>query len=324
LVGLLWLGRAERVTHPDAETITRALDGGPAGAVILGNSVALAGIDADQMLALQDETGGRVLRLAQRGGQPAHWVAALRGPAGEHRPAAIVTYAPLHVLTHGALQTDSGRRLLLALGPDDAMAERALGTPQGWTAQLARGRDRAREGLLTLIGQGPARLLLGDVAVSGARQDLVTPNAAAERPSSVPGVPEEARKTAEAEWTSLPVEGSFVPDLVAAARALGARLVVVVPVVDPRARIGPPCSKRPSEQAVVDHLVAAGVAVVDLSWADVEPDLFRTRFHVAEAGRARVTELVETGVVAALRGASTACTGSPKTVTPKGSPDRRR
>jgi hypothetical protein len=275
--------------------IDEALAPGNLGLVVMGSSVTLAGVDAEGLA--EGLVPGRAVSLAHRGGQPAHWLATVRHRMGPERaPKLILLYVPLHTLDHGELRAKADRRLLVDLlsRSDPDLLERGLGAESlgGRWDRLQLGRERSREGLLDVLGRAPARLLWGEYrvteATTGQRQ---TPRDPEDRSAATPGVPS-AGSPAVVEPERVSFAESFLPELVWETQQLGARLVVVVPVLSPESRRGPACLYNARQEEVVAGLLRAGADIIDLSDVDLPEAHFETRQHLDEEGRAMLEPVI--------------------------------
>ncbi len=311
LLPLLVAGSAGAVFSRLGEQVAATVEVGPelegVEVLVLGNSVGAAAVDAQQLQAV---TGLTTVSLAEPGTQPAHWLAVLRHRVrlAGHHPREVVVYAPLHVLPHGTLVDPKEQALLLSLlvEPDRSLLDAALGPARRSRAErLRRGRVAAREGLVAWIGLAPPRLLVGPERVERALAAApAVPLQVADRPASVPG--DRRRGTpAHVEPASVPYGESFLPALLDETARLGARLWIVAPAVRPSGRPEPLCAHPPEVQALLDRLEGDGAHLLDLTWAPLEEEDFRSLQHPLARGRVAVTgwigEAVRAGQVPAER-----------------------
>ena len=288
-------------SNPVVANIDEILEPGDLGLVVMGSSVTMAGIDAPALA--EGVVEGRAISLAHRGGQPAHWLATLRHRMNEsHRsPKVILLYVPLHTLDHGELRAEADRRLLVDLltESDPVLLARGLGEDSlgGHWDRMQLGKLRVRSNVLDHLGRTPAAWLWGEQAVRsatlGQRQ---TPRDPSDRSTVTPGVPTSGGPAVE-EPERVPFDSSFLPELVAESQSLNARLVVVVPALEPSSRRGPACHYNARESEVVNGLLAAGADVVDVSDAPIDSQYFETRQHLTEEGKDLLQPIIRSALL---------------------------
>ena len=266
--------------------------------VILGNSIALANVEADRVKAAMARRPG-VSQLAERGSQPAHWLALVRHRlfAAGHRPRDVVVVSPLELLVRERLSSsrDTARLLALLTQPDPALWEVAVGT-DGMVAFWGRQRELFRFlSLSALTSWLPHTLgLQQELSAARARQSPI-PRDPTQRPAWIvdPGAPSRGRAERDPgrrEPVSKSTESwHLLPELIDETRRHDAHLWVVVPPLDPRQRRAS-CSRNALQESIAVDLQARGVTLLDLTDADVPAAWFATRSHLEGDGPAWMSD----------------------------------
>ena len=332
--GLAWIRgvpdqTASPILRPALEALAVLDD--PEAMLLLGNSVAMAGVDGRLVGEL---TGHPLAHAGISGSLPPHWLALLRHQVvGKGEQARVVLlYAPAHNLrdTDVSAPTDlanlvdlmeGGDAELLAFGGPEAEAQvRARQANRPAEAErFQRDRVRARESLLQglkdlaifvaspLPGATPEALdqLMGPITPNDAGDRFsATPGQAA--PGQVegagPGSPSSDRPgTGQQGGTSgegrvAHLEDSVIPALLAEVQAQGGRLVVVHPAARPDIR--PRCTGDGLSLEGDAWLMEAGADVLDLSFADLKQHHFTNQHHLSEEGRERLSRTLAEALAA--------------------------
>jgi len=284
----VWLqGAAGLVPLPEVEDGVQV--------VVLGNSIALADVDPEAVARALGPPSPAVVQLAERGSQPAHWLALARHRlfAQGHRPSQVVVVTPLELLLQERLTAprDTARLLALLVRPDPALWEVAVG-PDGGLAYARRQREAARFLSMSGLTAWLPHLLGLEQPLQAARARMsAIPRDPTARPAWIvdPGAPSPGRAdrdTRQREPSAVRAsDWRVLPALLDEVRAHDAALWVVVPPLDPSERRGR-CARNDQQQSVADALQASGVVLLDLTDADVPADWFVTRHHLDERGRA--------------------------------------
>jgi len=269
--------------------------------VVLGNSIALSNIDADLLAAALERPPSTVSQLAERGSQPAHWLAKARHRVflEGHRPDQVVVVSPLELLVRERLSSprDTARLLALLTRPDPPLWDVAVGS-DGVLAFAGRQREVVRYVSMSALTEWlPAVLgMTEDLAAARAQQSPI-PRDPTARPLWIidPGAPSAGRAErdpARREPESSTVdEWALLPALAGDVREAGGQLWVVVPPLDPRERRSV-CGRNAQQQAVADALDALEVKVLDLTDAPLDSSWFVTRHHLEGDGVAWMSEAV--------------------------------
>jgi hypothetical protein len=285
--------------HPDG--LERRLDDVIARStgevVVLGSSVTLSAIDPE---ALGTELGlpanaARVLALEGTG--PAVWLATYAHARREGLvPRVVLLYVPVNMVWIPDATADMELALLSALDAPPAAWALARTERSPLRIRADELRFRGRDALLEAISGWAAELAWPAArdahrhASTRARAALFedhTPNEAAAQAKRLDGAGASAR-------TGL-TRPDVIDALVAAARADGARLVVVQPAQSP-ADLRRPCGPVVLLPELEAHLDNARVDLLDLATSLPDVGLFRTHHHLTHEGASRLTATLAAGL----------------------------
>ncbi len=294
---------------PEPHAIARRLRAARPEVIVLGSSVAQRDIDRDELAAALNLPADSVMMAAIPASTGAHWAAVLHHVvyAREGGPKVVVIADALASLLTPDVEGHEERlrlaEVLRGRAPafDAVLGEKAFGGPYGLEAE--RLRLAVRELRRTWVG-GVPDLVIGllwgarSSPQAGGRQIVVEATDRVFRPEHMEGetrrgLPEMFRPPEPERAWRLPTspEGSFLPEMLQAVRAHGARLVFArmpFPPSFPEVDRLPPAL----EHQAAAYLVAEGAGYVDLRSLGLTDADFSDRDHATPEGAARISRAV--------------------------------